>query len=218
MNKVKVALLSAASLVAMLSIPANAASFVKYVFAGQVSGTRTIQPTDAMGWSEAVAGTASFEYVIPLSIVGEAAGNATFTANSGYFLGARGEWSANGNVIGFFERGYGNAGVANYISASACLPSSAANLIANSGLVDGSCGAAVIRDTERGLSLNLEGGISSFTTQIMEGGPHTVGLNSYSVTIAAVPEPTIWATLLVGFGMMGMAMRYRRRTTKTLFA
>jgi hypothetical protein len=34
----------------------------------------------------------------------------------------------------------------------------------------------------------------------------------------AVPEASTWAMMLVGFGMMGAAMRYRRRSTSTAFA
>ncbi|MHA6722275.1 PEPxxWA-CTERM sorting domain-containing protein [Sphingomonas sp. RS2018] len=35
---------------------------------------------------------------------------------------------------------------------------------------------------------------------------------------AAVPEPATWAMMLVGFGMVGAASRYRRRSTVTAFA
>jgi hypothetical protein len=35
---------------------------------------------------------------------------------------------------------------------------------------------------------------------------------------SAVPEPGTWAMMLVGFGMMGASMRYRRRSTKTVYA
>ena len=39
------------------------------------------------------------------------------------------------------------------------------------------------------------------------------------VTIgAAVPEPATWAMMLVGFGMMGATLRYRRKSTKVSFA
>jgi hypothetical protein len=45
----------------------------------------------------------------------------------------------------------------------------------------------------------------------------------YTVTIkeviaAAVPEPATWAMMLVGFGMIGGAARYRRRAVKVSFA
>lgn len=36
--------------------------------------------------------------------------------------------------------------------------------------------------------------------------------------VFAVPEPTTWAMMLVGFGMMGASMRYRRRSTKLVTA
>ncbi|MBB6505623.1 hypothetical protein F4693_002618 [Sphingomonas endophytica] len=35
---------------------------------------------------------------------------------------------------------------------------------------------------------------------------------------AAVPEPATWAMMLVGFGMVGAAARYRRRSTAATFA
>ena len=37
-------------------------------------------------------------------------------------------------------------------------------------------------------------------------------------TPSAVPEPATWAMLLVGFGMMGASMRYRRKSTAVSFA
>ena len=36
--------------------------------------------------------------------------------------------------------------------------------------------------------------------------------------VAAIPEATTWAMMLVGFGMIGAATRYRRRTTNVRFA
>jgi hypothetical protein len=33
-----------------------------------------------------------------------------------------------------------------------------------------------------------------------------------------VPEPATWAMMLVGFGMIGAASRYRRRSTKVTYA
>jgi hypothetical protein len=45
------------------------------------------------------------------------------------------------------------------------------------------------------------------------GLPPTNLLDNVSMT-AAVPEPATWAMMLVGFGMVGGAARYRRRSTK----
>jgi hypothetical protein len=39
---------------------------------------------------------------------------------------------------------------------------------------------------------------------------------NFSVT--AVPEPATWGMMLVGFGMVASASRYRRRSTKTVYA
>ena len=36
---------------------------------------------------------------------------------------------------------------------------------------------------------------------------------SYTVQLAAVPEPLTWALLILGFGAVGGAMRYRRRVS-----
>jgi hypothetical protein len=40
----------------------------------------------------------------------------------------------------------------------------------------------------------------------------------YTAVTAAVPEPATWAMMLVGFGMVAGAARYRRRSTVTTFA
>lgn len=37
-------------------------------------------------------------------------------------------------------------------------------------------------------------------------------------TVTAVPEPGTWGLMLVGFGMVAGASRYRRRSTKTVYA
>ena len=46
------------------------------------------------------------------------------------------------------------------------------------------------------------------------------GKNSFEVDniAVAVPEPATWAMILVGFGMMGASMRYRRRATNVVYA
>jgi len=56
----------------------------------------------------------------------------------------------------------------------------------------------------------------SFTGSRAIGAENDVGLDS--VTIAAVPEPATWAMMLVGFGMIGAASRYRRRGGKAVLA
>ena len=45
-----------------------------------------------------------------------------------------------------------------------------------------------------------------------------VGAYSGSYSTSAVPEPATWAMMLLGLGMVGGAVRYRRRTTTTTYA
>ncbi len=49
-------------------------------------------------------------------------------------------------------------------------------------------------------------------------GFETAANTVITATVAAVPEPTTWAIMLVGFGMMGASLRYRRRSTTTAYA
>ena len=44
------------------------------------------------------------------------------------------------------------------------------------------------------------------------------GASTLTISAAAVPEPATWAMMLVGFGMMSGAMRYRRRSTAIVYA
>ena len=61
------------------------------------------------------------------------------------------------------------------------------------------------------------------------GGAHTLTLSgnklgnlrrSYSGTIelAGVPEPAVWGMMLLGFGLVGSAMRSRKTTTTVVYA
>ncbi|RYD26540.1 MAG: DUF4394 domain-containing protein [Lysobacteraceae bacterium] len=40
----------------------------------------------------------------------------------------------------------------------------------------------------------------------------------FGIAISAVPEPTTWAMMLLGFGMVAAATRYRRRSTSVVYA
>lgn len=83
--------------------------------------------------------------------------------------------------------------------------------------------------TSKGLSYsaggtyyNLYSGLGSVmeckgpTAEYCDGGGSNL-VNSLRVT-AAVPEPAAWAMMLVGFGMVGAASRYRRRNVKASLA
>lgn len=44
------------------------------------------------------------------------------------------------------------------------------------------------------------------------------GSSTLTISAAAVPEPATWAMMLVGFGMLGAVIRYRRRSTAIVYA
>jgi hypothetical protein len=52
---------------------------------------------------------------------------------------------------------------------------------------------------------------------VSRGGGAYGGQLSFIPT-AAIPEPATWAMMLVGFGMVGAATRYRRRSSKVVYA
>ena len=60
--------------------------------------------------------------------------------------------------------------------------------------------------------------LTDFAAGWQATGPWANGSNSGAGVITAVPEPTTWAMMLVGFGMLGAAMRYRRKSTAVSFA
>ena len=64
-----------------------------------------------------------------------------------------------------------------------------------------------------GLTLNITA--SDLATA---GGYVVPTANGATVTISAVPEPATWALMLLGFGMVAGAARYRRRGTLVRFA
>jgi len=56
---------------------------------------------------------------------------------------------------------------------------------------------------------------NGITRVVFSGVP---GITNLTFNATAVPEPATWAMMLVGFGMMGASMRYRRRSTKAVLA
>ncbi|MFT3976389.1 MAG: PEPxxWA-CTERM sorting domain-containing protein [Sphingomonas bacterium] len=63
----------------------------------------------------------------------------------------------------------------------------------------------------------INGSLLSMTSAQTQGNNHLRWLASGSVTAtpiaAAVPEPATWALMIVGFGMVGAAMRRRSKTS-----
>ncbi|RYY31784.1 MAG: PEP-CTERM sorting domain-containing protein, partial [Sphingomonadales bacterium] len=59
---------------------------------------------------------------------------------------------------------------------------------------------------------NMRGNLSS------DGRYNYTTANAYNSFIAGVPEPSVWMQLILGFGVIGGAVRYRRRRAVLGFA
>jgi hypothetical protein len=68
-----------------------------------------------------------------------------------------------------------------------------------------------------GDGISLAAGLNNITIRGTASGNVAYG-GSITFVPNAVPEPATWAMMLVGFGMVGSAMRYRRRSTKVVYA
>jgi hypothetical protein len=62
-------------------------------------------------------------------------------------------------------------------------------------------------------------GSASFFDRDFNVTSFTINITAASLTpLAAVPEPTTWAMMFIGFGVLGASMRYRRKSTAISFA
>ena len=62
-------------------------------------------------------------------------------------------------------------------------------------------------------------GMGTFIDESENSTEYTFNTTSMNIKpLSAVPEPATWAMMLLGFGMTGAAMRYRRRATKVTYA
>lgn len=81
-------------------------------------------------------------------------------------------------------------------------------------------GVALVSDTSNNATTSLDFSLPS----AIGANTSTTSLGSFVYAkftpslMAAVPEPGTWAMMLAGFGMMGAALRYRKRSTKLSFA
>jgi hypothetical protein len=71
-----------------------------------------------------------------------------------------------------------------------------------------------IVDPSRFATKTFSYGLLNSTTDFF----YNVTSNSMAISITAVPEPATWMMMLIGFGMVGGAARYRRRATKVTYA
>ncbi|HEX5377431.1 MAG TPA: PEPxxWA-CTERM sorting domain-containing protein [Phenylobacterium sp.] len=51
--------------------------------------------------------------------------------------------------------------------------------------------------------------VRGYVSFLMNAGPEAIG-QPYSFSVTGVPEPATWATMILGFGLAGVALRRRR--------
>lgn len=71
-----------------------------------------------------------------------------------------------------------------------------------------------VANTSAGASYTLRFNL----TNSSRNQPSGFRVEASNATVGAVPEPATWAMMLVGFGMMGAAMRYRRRNATVVYS
>ena len=79
-------------------------------------------------------------------------------------------------------------------------------------------GAAVFESASANGIPITAGVLNTLTVNGVSRGAGAYGGQISFIPTAGVPEPSTWALLLVGFGLTGAAMRYRRRSTKIAYA
>lgn len=184
--------IAAAALASAMAGEAQATTFVQYNLSGMMSGTRAVQPMDGPGYMENVSGRVTFTYNLPVA--------PTSTMSfAGYFLGSTSQLSLTPLTFSFSDAGSTNVGTRGVIAASACL----------FGAVASDCGSARIIDGGRNYALNLNGSIDSLSSTIRDASSVSFGLIGYSFATTAVPEPGTWTMMMLGFGLLGAAMRRR---------
>ncbi|MBD8549002.1 FxDxF family PEP-CTERM protein [Sphingomonas sp. CFBP 8760] len=174
--------------------------------------------------------------VATMSLAAPAAYGATFPVGGSNFTATPGP---NGTFAGaFFNTGIAagaftdiftftlpaNGFGSGTVTTSATLPGSANDLDFTSVFVNDV--AAQITRTEGGLfevaftnNVPIVAGVLNriVVNGVSRGGGAYGGQATFS-TVAAVPEAATWAMMLVGFGMIGAATRYRRRATNVRYA
>lgn len=93
-------------------------------------------------------------------------------------------------------------------------------LLPNGTMVSGSGFFLASYDTANELNDGVYSVNSVFDGSATSGFANTAAaITQFTGTsVAAVPEPATWSMMLIGFGMIGTAVRYRRRSTKTVYA
>jgi len=83
-------------------------------------------------------------------------------------------------------------------------------------LSDFQSGGVTYRFRSEGNTFSIKSGATSLVTGKIN---NLTNVMPYVAPVTSVvPEPVTWAMMLIGFGMMGASLRYRRRSTKAALA
>lgn len=219
MRKITLALLAAASTFAATS--ANAALYVQYTFESRGTGTLITQglmdPAPTFRSLEGFKTT----FVVPLtgiySVFYSRTDHDQFRAPAtpgSNALGA-GETGLDAyqNSLSFFSKGTSYVGPFN-VSGSLC-GSFGTTLPTTSFVTDPSCSNLSASYGDRGFYVSYYGAITNTKVELLNGD--LPGFGIVGVT-PIIPEPATWAMMLLGFGIIAGAARYRRRSSAATYA
>ena len=227
---------------AFMAVPASAATYAVSVWEGSVGH----QFDAALGSVVTLLGTsnlstAAFRYDGPLSFSNTNPQSSDNTGDiTGTFFGANAAGISNYVGFGPSTTVYGAGGadfrtLAGFLATSGSAANFAYGSLYTFTTIGNLGGLELAITHDDGVSLyangiRLAGLTAGPTSAITEKVRLPDGTKTYTLVygrengspsilnVAAVPEPATWAMMLVGFGMMGAAMRYRRRATTTVYA
>lgn len=191
-----------------LALTTSNAAFADTIAENQSGGVVAAAGPFYLGQSFTVMGTGKFDTVAAnfYDRVGTAAAPGALYLYSTAFTGTE---SQLGSGTGFLGTTIGSGGIYSFVSA----------LTLNGGQQYFAYSDALSPAIEFAPSDVYSGGEAyqaDSASQAFEGIP-TVDLQfrvtANSVPAAAVPEPATWAMMIVGFGMIGAGLRYRKRRT-----
>jgi hypothetical protein len=220
--------LAAAALAVAAAMPANAATMVSQfgsaaTFAAPTTGFASFTVFDfnsaaipagfvadypAAGSAELVSGSLDFQYQQPAFSDGsqylavKANGRTTIASTSGGY-----------NSVSFFIGsidGYNTVEVLN--TAGAIIGTYDDNDFTTPFEANGDGSSSI---TNRRVTITAEAGDGLIGAIRFRTGANSLEVDNL---VFAVPEPSTWLMMLAGFGMVGMAMRARRRRTNIVFA
>ncbi|WP_217430721.1 PEPxxWA-CTERM sorting domain-containing protein [Sphingomonas bacterium] len=134
-------------------------------------------------------------------------------------IGSTGSGSASGaltltftTAVQYFSFAFGT--LDNYNSVTVNYADGSSYSFTGSGIIGGTNGASPAQGTAGRVSFNANGG-SAFSSIVLGSDYAAFEVDDLA---AAAPEPGTWVMMILGFGLLGSALRYRRRKSTVAFA